>query len=154
MEGGKEESMVTVEETVVVERPIEQVFAYVTDPARIPEWQSSALEAHLDGEGPMRAGSTVLEKRKFLGRRLESTMEVLEYEPPHRFRIKASSGPVPFDVTNTFSTAEGGTRISAVVEGEPGGFFRLAEPLVARAVARELRNNLETLKDVLEAPTD
>jgi hypothetical protein len=38
-----------------------------------------------------------------------------------------------------------------VVEGEPGGFFRLAEPLVVRAVERELRNNLATLKDVLEA---
>jgi uncharacterized protein YndB with AHSA1/START domain len=146
--------MVTVEETIVVERPIEEVFAYFTDPARIPEWQSSALEAHLDGEGPMRAGSRVLEKRKFLGRQMESTMEVLEYEPPHRFRIKASSGPVPFEVTNTLNAAEGGTRINAVLEGEPGGFFRLAEPLVARAVARELRNNLETLKDVLEARKD
>ena len=146
--------MVTVEETILVERPIEEVFAYFTDPARIPEWQSSALEAHLDGEGPMRAGSTVLEKRKFLGRRMEATMEVLEYEPPHRFRIKASSGPVPFEVSNTLSAAEGGTRIDAVLEGEPGGFFRLGEPLVARAVARELRNNLETLKDVLEAPKD
>jgi uncharacterized protein YndB with AHSA1/START domain len=146
--------MVTVEDTIVVERPIEEVFAYFTDPARIPEWQSSALEAHLDGEGPMRAGSTVREKRKFLGRRMESTMEVLEYEPPRRFKIKASSGPVPFEVTNTLSAAGGATRIDAVLEGEPGGFFRLAEPLVARAVARELRNNLETLKDVLETPTE
>lgn len=146
--------MLKVEETVVVGRPIEEVFALLTDPARIPEWQSSALEAHLDGGGPMHVGSTVLEQRKFLGRRMESTMEVLEYEPPHRFRVKASSGPIPFDVTNTLSAAEGGTRIDAVLEGEPGGFFRLAEPLVGRAVARELRNNLETLKDILEAPKD
>ena len=146
--------MITVEETIVVERPIEEVFAYLTDPARVPEWQSSALEAHLEGEGPMRAGSRVLEKRKFLGRQMDSTMEVLEYEPPNRFTIKASSGPVPFEVTNTLTAAEGGTRINAVLEGEPGGFFRLGEPLVARAVVRELRHNLETLKDVLEEPKD
>ena len=146
--------MVTVEETIVIERPIEEVFAYLTDPARIPEWQSSALEARLEDDGPMRAGSTVIEERKFLGRRMKSTMQVLEHEFPHRFRIKTSSGPVQFEVTNTLSTAERGTHISAVLEGEPGGFFRVAEPLVARAVARELRNNLETLKDVLEAAAD
>ena len=145
--------MLNLEESVVVERPIEEVFAYLTDPAKIPDWQSSALEAHIEGGGPMRAGSTVLEQRKFLGRRMESTMEVLEYEPPRRFRIKVSSGPVPFEVTNTLSAADGGTRINAALEGEPGGFFRLAEPLVARAIARELRNNLEQLKDLMEAPT-
>jgi hypothetical protein len=38
-----------------------------------------------------------------------------------------------------------------VIEGEAGGFFKLAEPLVVHAVERELANNLATLKDVLEA---
>jgi len=143
--------MLRAEESVVVQRPIDEVFAYFTDPTTLPEWQASALEAQLEGEGPMRAGSRAVETRKFLGRRMESTMEVLEYEPPRRFTIKASSGPVPFQVTSDLSEKEGGTLVRSVVEGEPGGFFRLAEPLVVRAVERELRNNLATLKDVLES---
>lgn len=143
--------MLRAEESVVVQRPIDEVFAYFTDPATLPEWQASALEAQLEGEGPMRAGSRAVETRKFLGRRMESTMEVLEYEPPRRFTIKASSGPVPFQVTSDLSEEDGGTLVRSVVEGEPGGFFRLAEPLVVRAVERELRNNLATLKDVLES---
>jgi uncharacterized protein YndB with AHSA1/START domain len=142
--------MVRAEESVVVGRPIEEVFAYLTDPSKVPEWQSSALEARLETEGPMRAGSRAVETRKFLGRKLESKMDVLEYEPPKLFTIKVASGPVPFQVTNTLSETGAGTRVDAVIEGEPGGFFRLAEPLVVRAVQRELRGNLETLKDVLE----
>lgn len=143
--------MLRAEESVIVQRPIDEVFAYFTDPATLPEWQASALEAQLQGEGPMRAGSRAVETRKFLGRKMESTMEVLEYEPPRRFTIKASSGPVPFQVTSDLSEEDGGTLVRSVVEGEPGGFFRLAEPLVVRAVERELRNNLATLKDVLES---
>ena len=143
--------MVRAEESVVVQRPIDEVFGYFTDAAKIPEWQASALEARVQGDGPMRAGSRALETRKFLGRRMESTMEVLEYEPPRRFTIKVSSGLVPFQVTSDLSEEDGGTRIRSVLEGEPGGFLRLAEPLVARGVERELRNNLATLKDVLES---
>ncbi|MBA2536713.1 MAG: SRPBCC family protein, partial [Actinobacteria bacterium] len=63
--------MVRVEDSIVVARPIEDVFDYLTDPETLPEWQGSALEARVEGEGPMRAGSRVLERRKFLGRRLE-----------------------------------------------------------------------------------
>jgi carbon monoxide dehydrogenase subunit G len=92
----------------------------------------------------------VVETRKFLGRRMESTMEVTEHEPPHRFTVRVGSGPVPFTARNTLSEADGSTRVTTLVEGEPGGFFRLAEPLVARALEREVRNNLATLKDVLE----
>jgi hypothetical protein len=40
--------------------------------------------------------------------------------------------------------------LTMVVEGEPGGFFRLAEPLIQRAVKRQFRADLETLKDMLE----
>jgi uncharacterized protein YndB with AHSA1/START domain len=143
--------MLRVDHSIVVERPIDEVFAYLTDPETAPEWQASALEARLEGSGPMRAGSRVIETRKLLGRRMESTMEVVEHEPPSRFVIRASSGPVPFTVTNVLSQADGGTRIDAAVEGEPGGFFRLAEPLVARAVERELHNTLATFKDVMES---
>jgi uncharacterized protein YndB with AHSA1/START domain len=143
--------MLRVDHSVVVERPIDEVFAYLTDPETAPEWQGSALEARLEGDGPMRAGSRVIETRKLLGRRMESTMEVVEHEPPRRFVIRVSSGPVPFTVTNVLSEADGGTRLDATVEGEPGRFFRLAEPLVARAVERELHNNLATFKDVMES---
>jgi hypothetical protein len=45
-----------------------------------------------------------------------------------------------------------GTVLTFVLEGEPGGFFKFAEPLVARQAERQFKGDLETLKDLLEAP--
>jgi len=115
----------------------------------VAKWQSSALEASVDGQ--LQAGATGREVRKFLGRRIVSTIRIEEYEPPRRFALQVTSGPVPFHVTQTVEPADAGSRVTVVMEGEPGRFFKLAEPLVERAVRRELEGNFATLKDILES---
>lgn len=141
--------MINVEHTLVIERPAAEIFAYTTDPTKLPDWQSTALEASMDG--PMRVGARGSEIRKFLGRRMETQVEVTGYEQDRRFALKAVTGPVPFTFEQTLDPAEGGTRVHATVQGEPGGFFKLAEPLVERAVRRQLQTDYEQLKDILEA---
>lgn len=146
--------MVRAEESIFVERPIEEVFAYLTDLDRVPEWQTNVLFLQPQSAGGLRAGAQLVELRKFLGRKVESVVEVTEYEPPHRYTIKVQSGPIPFEISNVLSESGGGTRIDAVVEGEPGRFFGLVEWRVVKAVERELWNSLATLKDILEARDD
>ena len=58
----------------MIDLPPDEVFAYATDPANVPEWQSSALETTVDG--PLQAGATGREVRTFLGRRMESTIRI------------------------------------------------------------------------------
>lgn len=145
--------MVRAEESIVVERPIEEVFAYLTDLERVPEWQTNVLFLQLQS-GSLRPGAQLVELRKFLGRKIESVVEVTEYDPPHRYTIKTQSGPIPFEISNVLSESGGGTRIDAAVEGEPGRFFGLIEWRVVKAVERELWNSLATLKDILEARAD
>ncbi len=146
--------MVRAEESIFVERPIEEVFAYLTDLERVPEWQTNVLFLQAQSPGGLRTGAHFVELRKFLGRKVESIVEVTEYEPPHRYTIKVQSGPIPFEISNVLSESDGGTRIDAVVEGEPGRFFGLVEWRVVKAVERELWNSLATLKDILEARAD
>jgi uncharacterized protein YndB with AHSA1/START domain len=146
-------SVVRAEESIVVERPIAEVFAYLTDLDRVPEWQTNVLFLQLQS-GSLRPGAQLVELRKFLGRKVESVVEVTEYEPPYRYTIKVQSGPIPFEISNVLSEAGGGTRIDASVEGEPGRFFGLIEWRVVKAVERELWNSLATLKDILEAQSD
>jgi uncharacterized protein YndB with AHSA1/START domain len=143
--------MARAEHSIVIERPPSDVFAYLSDPSKLPEWQASAMEARQETPEPMAAGTRVREVRKFLGKRMESVIEVTAHEPGRELSLKVVSGPLPFHVRQLLEPVEGGTRIDVVIEGEPGGFFKLAEPLVVRAVERELANNLATLKDVLEA---
>jgi uncharacterized protein YndB with AHSA1/START domain len=146
--------VVRADASILVERPIEEVFAYLTDLECVPEWQTNVLFLQLDVPGRLRVGARLIELRKFLGRKVESVVEVTEYDPPHRYTTRVQSGPIPFEISNVFSEAEGGTRIDAAVEGEPGRFFGLVEWRVVKAVERELWNSLATLKDILEARAD
>jgi carbon monoxide dehydrogenase subunit G len=145
--------VVRAEQSIVVERPIEEVFAYLTDLDRVPDWQSNVLFLQLQS-GSMRTGAKLVELRKFLGRKVESVVEVSAYEPPYRYTITVQSGPIPFAISNVLSDTAEGTRIDAVVEGEPGRFFGLVEWRVVKAVERELWNSLATLKDILESRAD
>jgi uncharacterized protein YndB with AHSA1/START domain len=148
-----DEHVVRAEQSIVVERPIEEVFAYLTDLDRVPDWQTNVLFLQLQSSS-LRTGAKLVELRKFLGRKVESVVEVTEYEPPHRYTITVQSGPIPFSISNVLSTTGEGTRIDAAVEGEPGRFFGLIEWRVVKAAERELWNSLATLKDILEARDD
>ena len=143
--------MVHFEFAETINRPPEEVFAYLTDPGKLALWQGGVSEAYQETDGPMDVGTRVTEVRGLLGRRMESTLEITAFEPTRRVDFKVIKGPVPFSVRQTLEPSDGGTRISGVVEGEPGGFFKLAEPLVARAAERQVKADLATLKDLLEA---
>ena len=60
-------------------------------------------------------------------------------------------GPFPLEARYSLAPAENGTRLTLVVEGEPGGFFKLAEPLVVSMAKRSYEADLNNLKEMLEA---
>jgi uncharacterized membrane protein len=140
------------EHTVVVERPPEEVFRFLTDLSNVPEWQSGAEEVRASEE-PLAVGTTYVEVLKFLGKRFEATLEVTEYEPGSRFALRTRSGPIPFEVRHRLEPADGGgsTRIHVELEGNPGGLFRLAESLVMRNAQRQMEGDFATLKRMVEA---
>jgi len=137
--------------SVVIDRPMEEVFAFATEPENEPLWQSTSLETEQTSGGPVGVGTTFRNTSKFLGRRIDSTYEVTENEPPRRQCVRATSGPIPGSGCYLFEPAEGGTRFTQRFEAEIGGFFRLAEPLVGRAIRRQMEADMATLKDLLEA---
>ncbi len=140
-----------VEESIEINRPVEEVFDYVVNPENLPEWSGLAIEVK-DAPGPLREGDAFTVVGKFLGRQFETPYERTSYESPRRYTDRAAGGPIPDqDWTYTFEEVSGGTRLTRVAEGEPGGFFKLAEPLIERALKRQVRTDLETLKDLLEA---
>ncbi len=144
-----------VEESVVINQPVEKVFGYVSNPANYPEWAGPVVDVHdlqQTAPGESREGDRFTLVGKFLGRQVDSPSEVTAYEPNRRFSTRVTGGPIPDQKwTYTFEEASGGTRLSQSLEGEPGSFFKLAGPLLERAAKRQFRHDLETLKDLLEA---
>jgi uncharacterized protein YndB with AHSA1/START domain len=140
------------EHTVVIDRPIEEVFAFATDPENASLWQSTSLGTEQTSEGPLGVGTTFRDTSKFLGRRIESTYEVTENDPPHRQCMRITSRPIPGSGCYALEpTDDGSTRFTQTFEAEAGGFFRLAEPLVGRAIRRQIEADMATLKHLLEA---
>ena len=143
--------MATIDETLRIEAPPELVFEHLTNLDKAIVWQSSLLEARFEPEGPMRQGTRITETRKLLGRQWETVVEVTELEPPRAFAGRVASGPVPFEFRYTLDQANGGTRVTFHMEGEPGGFFRLAEPLVVRRVKHQQESDFAALKEIAES---
>lgn len=87
--------MITIEYSVAINRPIEEVFSFMTNLENNPQWVSGLLEAKQTSPGPMGVGSTGTDVRQFLGRRIESTWEVTEHEVNKKSAFKTTSGPIP-----------------------------------------------------------
>jgi uncharacterized membrane protein len=145
-----------IEDTsTVIEQPVQKVFDYVSNPVTYPEWIGPYVEVRdlqQSMPGELREGDKFTADLKFLGRRVETTIEVTASEPNRRLKQRSIGGPVPIEVSLIFEEVPGGTRLTQSADLEPpGGFFKLTGPLLERAVKRQFRNDQETLKDVLEA---
>jgi uncharacterized protein YndB with AHSA1/START domain len=136
---------------VEIERPVRDVFAYVTDVGNLPKWQRATSEAAWVGGEPPGTGARIRQKTRFLGRTMDIELEVTAYETERRFDLRTLKGPISFTVRHSFQPSDGGTKIQFVGEGEAGGFFRLAEAVVAKQAERESRADFDRLKAVLES---
>ena len=140
-----------VEQSVEINKPVEEVFSYAADPEHFPEWTSIVLEVHKEKPGPLTEGERFTTLGKFLGRTFETPFEITAHESPRLHSHKSTGGPLPQEWTLTFEPTAEGTRVTELVEGEPGSFFGLAGALLERVGRRQFRTDLENLKDLLEA---
>jgi uncharacterized membrane protein len=141
--------VIEVEHTLVVERPVEQVFDYLTDVARLPEWQESAERVEL--EEAVREGARFREVRSFMGRRATSTLEVTEHDRPKRFSLHVVDGPITYAVEHALEDLGVRTKVTFIGRGELKRVPRLMRGTVRRMVERQFVKDLEAFKRVLEA---
>lgn len=143
-----------VERTVIINRPIEKVFEYVSNPENDPTWIPQSLSHRKTSPGPMRVGAATEEEMAFLGRTATYTWEVKEYEPPHLLAYRATSGLLPVFIRVRFEPVESGTRMVHSVDVEPRGvYYRVLTPLMPWATQRILMDIHRRLKALLEGGT-
>ena len=140
--------MIKVEHSIVINRPVEEVFSVVTNVENNPKWGSGLLEAVKTSDGPIGVGTTWRLVRKVIGQRLEAESEVTEYELNRNY-VQRSKSPFPVVVRQTYEAVEGGTRITITSEAEPGGFLKLAEPLLKSTAKRDIDAEFANLKDLM-----
>jgi carbon monoxide dehydrogenase subunit G len=143
--------MFTYEATIFINRPQQEVFDFMSDPANAPKWQNNFVSSEWTSEGPVGVGSTQRAVSRFLGRELETTAEITVWDPPNRTAFKLPEGQIQLEATTTYESKGDGTQITISGVGETGGFFKLAEGLVGNQLQKQLDTNFSALKLLLEA---
>jgi len=136
--------------SIVIQRPIEVVFALVSNYQNSSLWVSGALEHQQMTPGPIGVGSVIRTAGHFMGQRVETTRTIIAYEPPVRYGFSSAYQQVPFTNTFVFEPVPNGTRLTATVEGEPTGLYKAAMPLILSLVRQQLEGDLRRLKKLLE----
>jgi carbon monoxide dehydrogenase subunit G len=137
-------------ETIVVARPLDEVFAFMSDFTHVPEWESTTESVEITTAGPTRAGTTGVQVRRIAHVHMSAPFEVVAYDPAGHMTIHSKTGTA--EVTGTFDCREvpDGTEVRVAMQLKLGLRLRLAEPVIRVAVEHEARVNVQRLKLLLE----
>jgi uncharacterized protein YndB with AHSA1/START domain len=130
-----------------------EVFSYVTDPSRFPEWQQGVVSGSMEGGDTPGVGAICTTTRRIGGAERASTSEVTEISPPNRWAVRGLDGPIRAIVNVTVEplNESARSRVTIELDFEGHGIGKLLVPLVVRRQAeREMPDNLERLKERLE----
>ncbi|GAA2813536.1 SRPBCC family protein [Streptomyces showdoensis] len=145
--------MSRINASVDISRRPEDVFAYVTDPTHLPEWQESAVAVRRTAGTPGTVGQQVAVTRRMGRRDVDMTMELTQLDPPRSWHVHGVDGPVRGDVQGTIEPLDGGerSRLTLSLDFEGHGAGKALVPLVVRPHARrEMTRDERKLKEILE----
>ena len=141
--------MIAFETEVRIKRPIEEVFAYVSDPGNFPSWNSAVQDVR-PTSAPNNAGSTYAMTRQLPTGAATNQLKIVSSEQPHEFAIRTTSGPTPFLYRYHFAVETGRTLVQLDAQVELDGVAAFMPQLARLAVKRGVDDNLATLKQILE----
>jgi carbon monoxide dehydrogenase subunit G len=142
--------MINLDLGVLIDKPVKDVFAFVTNPNNMSKWNSAVVSMQQITPGAIGVGTKFKNVGEMLGRRIEGEMQVVAFEPDTKYGFQMNAGPMQVNVVLTFKTVGTGTKISLNAQGNPAGVFKLAEGVMQGRVKSMMEDNLARLKSVLE----
>jgi len=146
----KENKMINLNLSALIDKPVKDVFAFITNPKNMSKWNSAVVSLEQITPGALGVGTKFKSAGEMLGRRIEGEMQVVAFEPDSKYGFQMNAGPVQVNVVLSFKTVGTGTKLSLNAQGNPGGLFKFAEPVMQARVKSMMEGNLARLKTVLE----
>lgn len=135
---------------VVINRPLGEVFAYVSQPELHHEWQPELV--HVKHHTSPDSAASIHEVRKMMGRRIEHRIDDIEHLPNRRISHKGGSETHTLERHWRFAESAGGTRVTFEVTVYPRGEMPpVGRAVFERALRRDVEHALQHLKEILEA---
>ncbi len=140
---------------IYIDRPAADVFAYVLDIGRTPEWRPRMSGAEWITTGEPDIGSRFKVSAKALGYTFTFELEVTEWAPPHYFAYVGEQGPVLIDSFMEWFPDGDGCRF--FIGGNPTSNNRLVKllrPVFEVSLLRHNLRDLERLREIMESGGD
>jgi hypothetical protein len=134
----------------MIGRPVDEVFAVITDLAQAPVWTPGLSEVHQTSDGPLAVGATIVYTGTFLGRSFKSPAVCTGLTENKLFATRTTTAPFYLEVETALEPTPDGTQVTSVYRGESRGFVKLAEPLVVRLGRKQFETAFENLRTLLE----
>ncbi|MER7176862.1 SRPBCC family protein [Streptomyces mesophilus] len=135
-------------DTIEIDRPAEEVFAYATDPATFPEWQGDVVRVSLDSR---EVGSRYTTVRKIGGSERSMTQEITDNEPPRFWAARGVDGPIRPNATVAVEPLGAGRcRVTFGLDFDGRGVAAPLAPMVRRMAAKGAPKSHQRLKELLE----
>jgi hypothetical protein len=144
--------MFTVTETVSIDRSVQEVFDFLSDPGNRSRWDATVISEELTSPEPVGVGSTIHTRMRAFTREVDFDWRVTAFDPPIRMAVVSTAGLMPTALMFEFAGVGDGCAVIAAIEGEPEGLLRAVEPLIAAGVRSTLADGLQRAKALLEAP--
>jgi uncharacterized membrane protein len=141
--------MASAENSVVIERPRSEVFAFVADHENDPAWRPGIADIkRASGEG--QSAIYTLGVKGPMGRRIDADFEITAYQPDTLIAFRTLAGPVRPEGSYRFEDADGGTRVTFSLNANLRGGQKLMAPMVGKSMRNQVAA-LSDLKRVLES---
>jgi uncharacterized membrane protein len=138
-----------IQNSILVNRPIDAVFDYAAQFERHPEWQPDLKSSRLDAPAAM--GVTGTDTRQMGSRTRTYAWEVTELDRPNRIGFKTLSGPVRPVGSMSFHTEGDATRVDFQMAMNPRGLMKLLSPMISRQVQTANNDHMSKFKELLES---
>ena len=139
-----------MDDLIVINRPIQEVFAYITDHSNDKYWKPFVTESRKISEGLIGVGTRFEIVTVAWGYRRSGEVEILEYEPYHSFAYRGNDKLFPFVGQLSFSEVTTGTYIQGRVEFQAQGLWKILSPLPLIFFRSQTKRTFARLKQVME----
>ena len=144
--------MINLISSTLIERPVKEVFDFVSTPENDFRWHYGTLATSKLAEGIPSKGTVFRSIGHWMGRRNLSTYEVTEYKPDRKYGFKSLSGPFRSQTSYTLELADHrNTKIDIYIEANAVNFVPMDERILEKKMNKQLQENLAVLKNLLEA---
>lgn len=134
-----------------IDRKPEAVFEALYDPALATEVMESVIASEQIGEGAVGVGTCFRETRVVNGQEGTSELEVVAYEPNHRYSVTNETEGIRTTYHFYLTPERDGTRIKLEAEVSAENLLRkMMVPVVVGILKKEDSDHLARLKDYLE----